>query len=81
MTMEELKPCPFCGGEAEIGDHITYVYVGKHIKCTKCLARGGFTLIDAPMMSKNGALDESTRYTTEEAIERAIEAWNRRVSE
>lgn len=75
----ELKPCPFCGGEAKIGDYMTYSYAGKHIKCTKCSARSGFVLINAPKLIGDGILDESTRYTKEEAIEIAIEAWNRRV--
>lgn len=31
-TMAELKPCPFCGSEAEIEKHICAVYV----RCKKC---------------------------------------------
>ncbi len=32
MKSEELKPCPFCGGEAAIVYDINSVYV----KCIKC---------------------------------------------
>ena len=31
MKDKKLKPCPFCGGEAEVLDHINY-YVG----CSNC---------------------------------------------
>lgn len=33
--MSELKPCPFCGGEAEI---MGYRYDCKWIICKKCMA-------------------------------------------
>ena len=50
MTMDErkklhreiektLKPCPFCGGRAEIRD--TYCYAAFAIHCTKCSAGVG----------------------------------------
>ena len=33
--MEELKKCPFCGGEAEI--YKSFDYVSKYrVECTKC---------------------------------------------
>jgi len=35
---EELKPCPFCGGEAETG--FEDWHTGGHVKCTKCGAIG-----------------------------------------
>lgn len=34
MTKRELKPCPFCGGEAKFENFGYQVY----IKCTKCKA-------------------------------------------
>jgi len=35
----ELKPCPFCGGRAElaVGEHIA---VDAMVRCTKCSAEG-----------------------------------------
>ena len=62
--MTELKPCPFCGGEAEVFKDVTFkAETGEKIReikffvwCTECTA----------LVSGN---------TEEEAIE----AWNRRV--
>lgn len=33
--MMELKPCPFCGGEADMGEVIDGLYI---VNCTKCFA-------------------------------------------
>ena len=35
---EKLKPCPFCGGEAEIWDSHPFE-IGKIIECQKCGVR------------------------------------------
>lgn len=35
---EELKPCPFCGGKAELVRTQNFLY---HIKCKKCRATVG----------------------------------------
>ena len=32
--MAELKPCPFCGGEAKLRSY----YKDHHVYCTKCYA-------------------------------------------
>ena len=59
---EELKPCPFCGGKAEIS---VGRFDGKDtsfVLCTKCEARGEFFVV-------------SPKYASDE---KAIEAWNRR---
>lgn len=62
--MSELKPCPFCGGEAVVEKHSWYEEKTKAftdhsygIKCLGCFTEG-FQF-----------------YKTEE---KAIEAWNRR---
>lgn len=62
----ELKPCPFCGGEAEIVGHYikgvpnNYQYF---VRCKRCKARP--TLYGFNFKKK----------------EKAIEAWNRRVDD
>lgn len=79
--MAELKPCPFCGGEAEIAYGNIYISRVVSVRCTKCRAKTNFVWIDHPNMSYTGGLDESTRYTEQQAENRAIEAWNRRAGD
>ena len=67
----ELKPCPFCGGEAELDfAHRTFRYVANDgtrkyteyyytVRCAECDCRIG--MCEVPAM--------------------AIEAWNRRVND
>lgn len=63
---QELKPCPFCGGESDgvvrvpfIGvERVPFIGVeGYEVTCSRCCAQTGY-------------------YTTKEE---AIEAWNARV--
>lgn len=60
--MYKLKPCPFCGGEAEI-EH-QYIF-GREYSMVKCKECGAETL---PILI-------SFTYSSDE---RATEAWNRR---
>lgn len=77
--MIELKCCPFCGGEAEVSDVLCFYKDGKSIRCKKCFARSMFVLIDSPKVNLfTNEVDESTRYTPEQAAEKAAETWNRR---
>lgn len=78
--MAELKPCPFCGGEAKVSDVITFRKDGKTIECTKCHARSKYVLIDSPTLTYFG-LDESTRYTAEQAVQIVTDLWNRRAED
>lgn len=34
--MADLKPCPFCGGEAKVCDDIEYTVGGYWIECKDC---------------------------------------------
>lgn len=65
--MAELKPCPFCGGEAV---SLIRKQKGKKqvsIKCRQCNARSGVIVLDVWEDAKP-AVDEVAGY------------WNRRVS-
>lgn len=65
--MEELKPCPFCGGEAVLKKEYSLFtpYANVIILCSEC----GATI--------NGVV-ASENYC---ANDKAIEAWNRRYTD
>ena len=71
MNDIELMPCPFCGGKAEIRDCLCYLDNAVLIRCSKCFVKTEKILIDHPSYTIDG-LDESTRYTREQAIEKAL---------
>lgn len=71
--MSELKPCPFCGGEAKIKvQEVEYGLSGTIIKCNQCLA----TLYspDKKAVLKNNVLMNKA---IDNHTQKAIEAWNR----
>lgn len=61
--MNELKPCPFCGGEAEVVINKSKQGQTANIHCTHCSCRK--TLLRHP--NYEGIIEKE-----------AIEAWNRR---
>lgn len=60
----ELKPCPFCGGEAKI---FAYNEGGICVKCMECLCQTQAVTDGSVAMCKQG-----------NAFELVIKAWNRR---
>lgn len=86
--MNELKPCPFCGGDGLLNWHQAEYYGqncfgAKKIKftgyiyCTKCRSRG------APVSfvsDRVGCCGWSTELR-DAMFPKAAEAWNRRASE
>ena len=61
--MTELKPCPFCGGEAELSGGCFDGESTSYVMCKKCASQGEFFFV-------------SPKYAS---AEKAIKAWNRRV--
>lgn len=60
--MEELKPCPFCGGRA-----VVHVGEGVCVICRECESRT-ISLVDGMSQGK----------PTGGAIKRVVDKWNRR---
>ena len=63
QTEQELKPCPFCGGEVEI-ECIDKEYF--YISCENCCSSTSFGIV-----FEDGTAAEATKAES-------IEAWNRR---
>lgn len=78
MKNPDLKPCPFCGGEAEMKMGNVYCDKCYFVKCTICRCKTQFVIIDHPNITYTGDLDESTRYTSVQAAKIAADLWNRR---
>lgn len=64
MMSEKLKPCPFCGGEAEISHGHFDGKDTSYVLCKRCAATGEFFII-------------SFKHSSDD---RAVEAWNKRVN-
>lgn len=61
--MTELKPCPFCGGEAFLEPYRVRKGYEASIQCNQCLC----------------SMSTITYDEEETAIESVVKAWNRRV--
>lgn len=71
---EELKPCPFCGGEVVVKAVNKNYGLAIRCQCSKCNAR---TEEYCPDTNK----EDDTLENIEECKKRAIEAWNRRAND
>jgi Lar family restriction alleviation protein len=76
---KQLKPCPFCGGEAKVVSSTTQLPFSEEINyfevtCTKC----GIT----PYFSKEDNLyyKKNHKEIEEKLIQEVIEMWNRRIN-
>ena len=68
-TMNELRPCPFCGGEAQLKtQEVDYGLCGAWVYCTNCQAKTNYMNTHEMVIHKS-------------SIAQAIEAWNRRADD
>ena len=74
MKATELKPCPFCGGKAEIKDGHLYAIKSVQAHCTQCNVAMPKVPIDH-LMYTNG---KQVRLTKDHAIMKTANEWNRR---
>ena len=80
--MENISFCPHCGGKAEIKKTFVCLDEVRFVRCKEWGCRTKFVIINHPTFAiKDGeaVLDESTRYSEEEAENLAITIWNKRV--
>lgn len=74
MNEIELKPCPFCGGKAEIRRCKVYLDEAMEVHCTECGTSQPKELTNHRMYTNGGEI-----FMTEEmAIEKITSRWNRR---
>lgn len=79
MKETELKPCPFCGGKAEIRGQALYVTNSVCIHCTECKARSKIFPCNCRYVYFRG--EKNVYISKEQATNMAIELWNRRVDD
>ena len=79
--MVELKPCPFCGGEAQLRtQEVDYGLCGAWVYCTVCNAKTNYMNTHEMLCHQGRLSTQMTGDSREKGINKAIEAWNRRQS-
>ena len=73
--MKELKPCPFCGGEAEICSAFENKFLGKYwyVRCKICHSRSSDVYESLTELEPNQEYE-----AIKKAWSKAIKIWNGR---
>lgn len=75
MDQTQLKPCPFCGGDAELREQNFVGHPRIFVSCTKCKSVGQIHTEGHTVAFKG---IQSRYISVEECREKAIGAWNKR---
>ena len=75
--MFKVSPCHCCGSKAELRKGRVYIAEIWRVRCCGCGLTTRPVFINHPELCPGG-LDESTRYTSEQAASIALAEWNAR---
>ena len=77
MKAMELKPCPFCGGKAEIKNGNVYGVDSVQAYCTQCSVH----MPRVPINHLFYTQGKEVRLTKEQAMQKTANEWNRRTDQ